>query len=70
MGMQVNEGGKTHAVSLTRIIHEFHRALTCSFARNEPLISRLYAELQPSSLESVVIKGPAQSSRRFMNNAG
>jgi len=84
MGMQVNKGGKTHAVSLPRIIHEFYCALTCSFARSESLIpqgtlsaasgihlvSRPYAMLRPSSSESVATKGPAQSSRRLMNDAG
>jgi len=52
------------------IIHECHRALACSFARNESLISRPYAWLRSSSSESVANKGPAQPSRRFMNSAG
>jgi len=45
-------------------------ALACSFARTESLIGRPQAWLRPSSLESAADKGPAQSSRRFMNNAG
>jgi len=69
---------------LTQTIHKCCRALACSFARNTflipqgtfsaasgiHLVDRPYALLRTSSSESVANKCPAQSSRRFMNNAG
>jgi len=55
---------------LTRTIHKYCRALACSFVRTESLVGRPYAWLRSPSLESVANKGPAQSSRRFMNSLG
>ncbi len=66
------------------IIYLHCRALACPFVRNESLvpqgifscasaihlIGRPYARLRTLSSESVANKEPAQSSRRFMNNAG
>jgi len=50
-------------IGLTRTIHEYCRAFTCSFARNESLINRPYARLRTISSKSIADKGTAQSSQ-------
>lgn len=50
---------RTRSQELTRIIHEYYRALACSFACNKSLVGRPYAQLRTSFSESVVNKCPA-----------